>query len=264
MTALALDEERNRLFDYKKIVDTVNSVIVTNADGVFTFVNDKTCESTGYTRASLLGRNFDKIRHPDDEKLIDSIWEKVQNKEFWQGQLRYITKEEEVLYFTSSIAPITDEKGVVKEVIAMQHDITQQIEQENELENLRSKEENQRLSSLVQQQNEQIVSAVPLPSLIIDNTLLVQQTNELFTTLFDLVNDKNHLDAIQTNQFNLNNILTPASLTQFQSYTPTWIDLYNNVYEDNNFIVMIETTNYKVKLHPLDNNLALIVLVEEI
>jgi PAS domain S-box-containing protein len=59
------NENSNLLAEYKKAVDLSNIVSKTNPKGVITYVNDKFCEISGYTRDELIGKPHNIIRHPD-------------------------------------------------------------------------------------------------------------------------------------------------------------------------------------------------------
>ena len=64
------------LNEYKTAID--ESSIVSKADkkGIITFVNDKFCEISGYSRDELIGKNHNIIRHPSMTKNFLKIYGK--------------------------------------------------------------------------------------------------------------------------------------------------------------------------------------------
>ncbi|MDW8333976.1 MAG: PAS domain S-box protein, partial [Bacteroidia bacterium] len=65
-----------------------NAAIVSETDllGNITFVNDKFCEISGYSREELIGQNHRILKsgHQPDEIFIE-LWENISAGKFWQG-----------------------------------------------------------------------------------------------------------------------------------------------------------------------------------
>lgn len=63
-----LKEQMVLLEQYKHIVDLSNNITITDLSGKITYVNDKFCTLSGYTKEELLGKAHSIVRHPDMKK----------------------------------------------------------------------------------------------------------------------------------------------------------------------------------------------------
>jgi len=115
----------NLLEQYKNIVDI--SAIVTKADlaGNITYVNDKFCNISGYSKVELLGNNHNIVRHPDvPNSVYADMWKTITNKKPWKGRLKNRSKEGKTYYVDTLINPLLDENGEIIEYISLRYDIT--------------------------------------------------------------------------------------------------------------------------------------------
>ncbi len=123
------------LIQYKDAVD--KSSIFSKADihGRITYVNDKFCEITGYTKEELLGKNHSIIKDPETPaEVFRELWSKIANGESWNGILKNRKKDGGYYYVNSLIYPIKDEEGKILEYISIRQDITELIESKKLLE----------------------------------------------------------------------------------------------------------------------------------
>ena len=119
------------LNEYKTAID--ESSIVSKADkkGIITFVNDKFCEISGYSRDELIGKNHNIIRHPSmTQEFFKNLWKTILKKEIFRGVLVNKRKDGALYYVDTTIVPIIDKNDRIVEFIAIRHDITQIYEQE--------------------------------------------------------------------------------------------------------------------------------------
>lgn len=130
-----LEQTRHLLEQYRAAVDM--SAIFSKSDltGRITYANDKLCEITGYTREELLGKGHNIFRHPHVPKEIyESMWETIQKKQPWSGVIKNQAKNGESYYVKAHIFPILDVNNEVVEYISIRHDITEQEEYREILE----------------------------------------------------------------------------------------------------------------------------------
>ncbi|MDD2358036.1 MAG: sensor domain-containing diguanylate cyclase [Thiovulaceae bacterium] len=130
-------ENSNLLSEYKKAVDLSNIVSKTNPKGVITYVNDKFCEISGYTRDELIGKPHNIIRHPDmPREAFKELWDTIKMKKSWNGIVTNMKKDGSQYIVDTTIIPILDVDGDVVEYIAIRHDITELEETKQQLRNI--------------------------------------------------------------------------------------------------------------------------------
>jgi PAS domain S-box-containing protein len=127
-------KELNILKQYKDMADRSSIVSKTNPKGEITFVNDKFCEISGYTKEELIGKNHRILRDPDAPKeLFQQMWHEITSKREWKGKLKNITKDGSSYYVDALVAPILDSKGKIIEYIGLRNEITELIDPKKQI-----------------------------------------------------------------------------------------------------------------------------------
>lgn len=127
-------EQIQLLNEYKKAVDYSTIVSTSDYSGVITYVNDAFTKVSGYSVDELIGQPHSIIRHPDNPpELFVQMWETILGKKVWQGILKNRSKDGSVYYVDTTIAPILQKDGTIKKFLALRHDITKVIEQEQKI-----------------------------------------------------------------------------------------------------------------------------------
>ncbi|MDY0116877.1 MAG: response regulator [Sulfurimonadaceae bacterium] len=117
--------EQKLLEEYKNALDMSAAVTKTDTDGVVTYVNDRFCEMTGYSKEELLGKTHRIIKHPDTPELVHkNIWSTLGEQKVWQGHIQNINKHGEAYHENTVIVPILDDNNETLEFIAVRQDIT--------------------------------------------------------------------------------------------------------------------------------------------
>lgn len=122
------------LKSYKNAIDS--NLIVSKSDlyGNITYVNDNFCKVTGYTSEEVMGKNHNILKDKSSYKAIyKKLWSTITSKKTWHGRIRNIKKDGSFYWIDATITPIIDAKGEITEYISIRHDITQLVNQKNEL-----------------------------------------------------------------------------------------------------------------------------------
>ena len=123
-----LDEVNEILEQYKKAVDELLIVSKTDTKGIITYVNDKFCEISGFSKDELIGKPHNIIRHPDMPKsLFEDMWNTIKKGEVWRGILKNKKKDGGEYWVDTGIMPIKNHKGEIIEYIALRTDITELV-----------------------------------------------------------------------------------------------------------------------------------------
>lgn len=129
-----LDEQLALLEQYKRVVDKNSIVSKTDTKGIITYVNDKFCEITGYSREELIGKSHNIVRCECMPKLFyKEMWDTIKAKKSWNGILRNKRKDGTVYSVDAMVMPILDTNGEVVEYISSRHDVTEIFELKDEL-----------------------------------------------------------------------------------------------------------------------------------
>lgn len=128
--------KQKTLDECKRAVDNSTIVSRTDAKGIITYVNDKFCSISGYTREELMGKPHNIVRHPDmPSSVFKDLWETVQSKKPWNGTIKNLRKDGSVYYVQSTISPISNPEGEIVEYIGIRTDITELETLKEELNN---------------------------------------------------------------------------------------------------------------------------------
>ena len=122
---------RRLLEQYRDVVDRSNVISKTDPDGVITFANRQFTEISGYSEAELLGKTHRILRHPDNPaSLYEELWDTITSKKIWHGTIRNRRKDGTSYVVDATIGPVLDENNEIVEFIAIRHDITDFVEQQ--------------------------------------------------------------------------------------------------------------------------------------
>ncbi len=119
--------EHSLLNQYKETIDKYSIVSKTDTKGVITYVNDKFCKISGYSKHELLGKPHNIIRHPDmKSKTFKIMWHTIKDlKQVWKGNIKNKKKDGDFYWVYTIINPILDSNGEIIEYIALRTDITE-------------------------------------------------------------------------------------------------------------------------------------------
>ena len=119
---------------YKHSMDESSIVSKVDLNGYITYVNDEFCRVSGFERDELVGKTVHVVNHPDfDQAICNAAWNTVSAGMIWKGSVKNISKNGLPYYVRSTIVPILDEGDEIIEYINIQNDITQLIEQKEQI-----------------------------------------------------------------------------------------------------------------------------------
>ncbi len=126
--------QQHTLQEYKYAIDRNSIVSITNEKGIITSANENFCKISGYSKEELIGKPHNIVRHPDeDPSVFKELWATIQAKKPWSGRLKNLAKDGHTYYVDTTISPLLNIDGSIKEYLAIRHDITQIMQTHNQL-----------------------------------------------------------------------------------------------------------------------------------
>jgi PAS domain S-box-containing protein len=115
------------------IEQTAESIIITDIDGSILYVNPAFERITGYGRVEVIGRQPSLLQSGQQEwALYEKLWATISAGQVWQG--RFVNKRKDGTLYTvdTTITPVRDENQQIVNYIGLQHDVSRELELEQQ------------------------------------------------------------------------------------------------------------------------------------
>ena len=134
--AAALHQERLHL-QTVALESASNAVAITDAGGVFRWVNPAFTALTGYSSAEAVGRTPRILKSgAHGEAFYAAMWETISSGGTWRGEIYNQRKDGSVYIEDQTITPVRGADGTISHYIAIRQDATTRRQQEAELRHL--------------------------------------------------------------------------------------------------------------------------------
>ena len=122
------------LTDIKLALDAHAIVGITDKNGKLTYVNDKFCNLSGYTRTELVGQGYDILDSGyHDEDFYRDIRNVISQGHIWHGEICDARKDGSLYWVDTTIVPFVNKQGVPYQYVGVQTDISARKDAVNQL-----------------------------------------------------------------------------------------------------------------------------------
>ncbi len=112
--------------DINLALDETLCVAITDIEGIITFVNDKFCHTSKFTKEELLGQDHRIINSGYHSKVFfKNMWQTIVKGNIWRGDIRNKAKDGTMYWMDTTIVPCLNNLGQPYQYVSFRIDITE-------------------------------------------------------------------------------------------------------------------------------------------
>ena len=221
------------------VEQAAESIVITDADGLITYVNPAFERTTGYTLEELLGQHPRLLKSgAHNQSFYQAMWAALKRRETWRGRFINKRKDGTLFHEEASISPVVDKTGSVVGYVAVKRDITRETDLEQQFHAAQRMESIGQLASGIAHDFNNLLAAM------LGNVELLEETigtNETARARLTVVRQAANRATSLTRQL--------LAFSRRQALQPQVIDLNGVVIETVNILGRVLGDNIRVVTH---------------
>jgi len=126
-------EEEHRLL-VAAVEQANESIVITDSSGNVRYVNPAYVRNTGYSSEEIVGKTQSVLRSGEqDSAFYQQLWNTISSGQAWRGQMINRRKDGSLHTEIEAIYPIRNRKGRILNYAGIKHDITREVQMEQQL-----------------------------------------------------------------------------------------------------------------------------------
>lgn len=110
----------------RAVEQSPTAVIITDKDGIITYINPEFEEMTGYSAQEVIGKNPRILKSGQQgPEFYKELWETILSGKIWHGEFHNKKKNGSLYWESGHISAVRDAKGQIINFIAVKEDITE-------------------------------------------------------------------------------------------------------------------------------------------
>ena len=173
-----------------------SSVIITDINGIVEYTNPKFTEISGYSKSEIIGRKANLVKSgKHDSNFYIQLWSTIKEGKIWIGEICNKKKSGQLFWEQVTISPIKNNKNEITHFVAVQTDISEKKQAEEELKIAKEAADaaNRAKSEFLANMSHEI--RTPMNAILGFTELLISKTNN--------EQHRNYLDSIQSSSRSL-------------------------------------------------------------
>lgn len=134
-----LEKSIKDLKDIYNALDNATILAKTDRYGIITYVNDKFCEISKFSKEELIGNRFDVISaHYHSKRFYDKMWETISGGCIWNDEIKNKAKDGSFFWLDATLVPVLNSDRTPDQYIGIYTDVTQRFKQSINEQKIRS------------------------------------------------------------------------------------------------------------------------------